>query len=358
MAWQSTAQRRGRFECLEQRQLLAGDVVLEVVDGQLMIQGDLEDNKIMITSGAEAGAFVVTGLDTTTVHEDGQPPGTDPVTVTGVHGIQVDLGEGDDLVAVVGANVRGSLSIGTGAGDDRVLIGTGGDAAELVGVLPGDLAVNIRGSLRVDTDANNDHVSIDDATIGGPIGVAVGEGDDEVSLGGTSMDESARVRVGGGVRIGLGAGDDELSLDHVNSRGAVFVHGDSGDDMVHASHTNAFAMLVWDDAGNDTVMLADVHARHLGIHTGVGDDNVDVRDSVFSLFGVSLGAGDDTLTTAALQARVGVMLGGEGEDTFDLVSENDIGFEVIRGFEVPPDVNTSELPFGQRRLGRLLHWLR
>ncbi|MEX0613839.1 MAG: hypothetical protein WD229_17105, partial [Pirellulales bacterium] len=146
------ALRRGCFESLEQRQLLAGDVVLNVVDGNLTIQGDALDNKIMVTAGAEAGSFVITGLDTTTVHEEGQPATTDPVTVTGVKNIRAALGEGNDLIAVVGANVRGRLGIRTGAGDDRVLVGTGGDAAELVGQLPSDVSVSVRGSVAIGTN--------------------------------------------------------------------------------------------------------------------------------------------------------------------------------------------------------------
>src|SRR3990170_3444629 len=104
MARNMRALRRGRFELLEQRQLLAGDVLVNVVDGILMVRGDALDNKIMIAAGAEAGDFVVTGLDGTTVHEDGQTPGAE-VTVTGVHSAKVGLGAGNDLVAVVGANV-------------------------------------------------------------------------------------------------------------------------------------------------------------------------------------------------------------------------------------------------------------
>ncbi len=76
----------------------------------------------------------MTGLDGTTMHEEGQAAASE-LTVTGVHNAKVELGEGNDLIAVVGASLPGHLAIHTGTGDDRVLVGTGGDAAELVGVM-------------------------------------------------------------------------------------------------------------------------------------------------------------------------------------------------------------------------------
>jgi hypothetical protein len=351
--------RRGRFESLEQRQLLAGDVVLNVVDGNLMVQGDDLDNKIMITAGAEPGAFVVTGLDGTNILQDSEPPAA-AVTVTGVHSIKAGLGEGDDLIAVVGANLRGSLAVRTGAGDDRVLVGTGGDATELVGLLPSDLSVGVHGSVRIGTDGGNDQVLVDDAMIGGRLGVHAGMDDDLVALGSTAAVDpmDARLSVRGGVHVNLGQGDDELNMDQLRTRGAIIARGGEGDDMVNAALTNSAGLMVLGDGGEDTVTLNQFYAHHLGIHTGEGNDSVDVRDSAFMAFGVALGDGDDTLTTADLRARVAIMLGGEGEDTLDVVSDSNFAHEFIRGFEVPPDINTHGLPFGRRPLGRLLSRLR
>jgi hypothetical protein len=98
----------------------------------------------------------------------------------------------------------------------------------------------------------------------------------------------------------------------------------------------------------DTISLAGMNVHHLGIHTGEGGDSVDLRDSVFHSLGVGLGAGDDTLTTSALKARIAVLLGGDGEDTLNVLSENEFAHAVIREFEIPPDVNTP----GRRPLAR------
>jgi hypothetical protein len=356
----SCALRRGRFESLEQRQLLAGDVVVSVLDGNLMVQGDELDNKIMITAGAQPGEFVITGLDGTTVHEEGQPPAAD-VTVADVHNVRVGLGDGNDLIAVVGAELSGSLGIRTGAGDDRVLIGTGGDAAELVGQLPGDLSVAVRGSVLIGTNGGDDQVSVDDAMIGGRLGVEAGADDDSVALGSTAALDpmaAARLSVRGGVQVNLGQGNDELSMDQLRARGAIVVHGGHGDDTIDATLTKSAALAAFGGSGVDAITLAQIEAHHLGVHTGEGNDSVDVRDSVFTALGVSLGTGDDTLTTADLQARVAIMLGGEGEDTLDVVSDNSFAHELIRGFEIPPDVNTHGLLFARRPLSRFLGRLR
>lgn len=349
--------RRGRFEALEQRHLLAGDVLVNVVGGNLVIEGDELDNKIMITSGEEAGTFVVTGLDGTTVHEEGATPGSE-VAVTDVRSALVSLGDGNDLVAVVGAAFDGHLGINTGAGDDRALVGTGGDAPELVGLLPEDLSVEVAWLLHINTDGGNDLVSVDDAT-GGFIGIHAGEDDDMVSLGSTApLEGEATARLTShGLVVNLSAGNDELTFDQVGVRGVIIANGGEGDDTVNASALTSAVFAVLGDGGNDMVTLADLDVYHLGIHTGDGDDNVDIRDSVFTSLGVSLGDGTDTLTTAALEARIAVLSGGEGEDTLEVVSANNFAHEVIKEFEIPPDVNTS-LPWFRQILGRLLQLFR
>jgi hypothetical protein len=343
---------RGRFESLEQRQLLAGDVVVTVDGGNLMVQGDELDNKILITAGADAGSFVVTGLDGTNIILNGDPPVSE-VTVADVRNARIRMGDGNDLVAVAGASLR-YVSIGTGAGDDRVLVGTDGGAPELVGELPTDLSVAAR-SLRVFTDGDNDEVAVDDTSVRHQLAIQTGDGDDTASLGSTAAvnQSGARLGVRGGVHVGLGDGNDELNMDQVRVRGGIVVHAGDGDDTVDGTAVTSHLMAILGDGGVDSMTLADLDVRLLGIHTGEGNDVVDVQDSAFAAFGVSLGDGDDTLTTSALQARLAVMLGGDGQDTLNVLTENDFAHEIIRGFEIPPDINTGNLP-GLRRLAGLI----
>ena len=83
------------LERLERRVLLAGDVLVSVTGGDLILKGDVEANQIEVTQMGQ-GTFKVTGLNGTTVSTKTQPPGTD-VTVQGVtDDVSIDLGKGDD----------------------------------------------------------------------------------------------------------------------------------------------------------------------------------------------------------------------------------------------------------------------
>lgn len=348
-----TGPRRRQFETLEPRQMMAGDVLVNAVDGVLNIEGDVEANKVLITSGAEAGAFIVTGLDGTTLGG-----GTEPVTVTGVRSIRVDLGEGDDLVAIAGASVRGRVKIETGEGADRVLIGTGEGATELAGVLPADLSVNIRGNLSIETDGGADQVLVDDA-VASHIDVNAGDGEDVVTLGSTAPVEESGARVESrGVHVRLGDGNDTLQADQVAGRKGVFVSGGDGDNVINANLVSGATLVVLGGDGVDNVTVADADVRALGIHTGDGNDSVNVRDSVFAALGVSLGDGDDLLTTANLEAKVALLSGGDGEDTLDQAVASLFEHSRIAGFEIPADVNADNLPRRHGFLGRALRRLR
>jgi hypothetical protein len=349
MARNSDGRQRGQFESLEQRNLLAGDVLVNVVGNNLRIEGDAEGNEILITAGAEAGTFIVTGLDGTTLGGE-----TDPVEVSGIRNIRVNLGDGADLVALAGAEVRGNVTVRTGLGDDRVLVGTEGGAAELAGVLPADATVNVSGSLKISTGAGLDQVAVDGATVS-RLSVDAGEDNDVVSLGSTDAlgDLSARLVARHGAHINLGDGNDDLNIDQVSTRGALIARGGVGDDTVNATVAEAAVMLVSTDGGIDGITLADLDVRHLGVHSGEGNDTVNVSDSVFTSLGIGLGAGDDTLTTSTLQARIALLGGGEGEDTLDEVAASVFAHQRIHGFEIPPEVNS---PANNRRglLGGLL----
>ena len=150
---------RRRFESLEQRHLLAGDVVVGVVQGHLSVEGDDLDNHIVITAGAEAGTYVITGLDGTTVHLEGQAPAAE-VTVTDVDDdVRIDLGDGHDTLELADATFDGNVSIHMGEGDDDVDVGLD-DVAGEAGVVDDDVSVAIRGSLRINTDGGVDQLPL------------------------------------------------------------------------------------------------------------------------------------------------------------------------------------------------------
>jgi hypothetical protein len=305
--------RAARFESLEQRQLLAGDVLVNVVRGDLVIQGDAADNEIAITAGAEPGSYVVTGLNGTTVHQNGQDPASD-VTVTGVRrDVRIGMGEGNDSVSIEAARVRGDVLIRTGTGNDEVSVDD----------------VGIGGRLAIGTDGGDDTVSLGSAT----------EEPEPTPTGARGGDLEGALRVRKGIHVDLGTENDTLTLDQVATSIGVGVNAGSGDDSVSAEDASGVVFAVLGGDGTDTISLADLRARHLGVHAGAGDDDVAIADSIFSTLGVALGAGDDTLSIGGNQARIAVLLGGTGEDTLEEPSENEFRFEFVRGFEVPDDAN-------------------
>src|SRR5688572_15011706 len=66
IVFMASHRRKGRpckFESLEKRNLLAGDVTASIRNGDLVIKGDDLDNGITITAGATAGSVLVTGVN-------------------------------------------------------------------------------------------------------------------------------------------------------------------------------------------------------------------------------------------------------------------------------------------------------
>lgn len=349
--------RRPRVEPLEAKQMLAGDVAVSVEDGRLSILGDELDNQVAIRSAEEPGAFVVVGLDGTSVTllgdesaAEAQPDGG--AVVTGVRSADIRMGAGDDTVIVNDAAFVGAVNIATGAGADSVVVGApiGGDTATGESATDGP-GVVVRRSLRIATGAGADRVRVADAAVGRNLTVATGEGADGVSLGAptpvaaptaadTLTDEAPEreplLRVGGEVRVALGAGDDNAMSTGVAAR-AIHAFGGEGDDTIVARDTRSAGLWLRGGEGEDTLRVVDASAGAAWFDAGAGDDRVEVVDSAFGLLGAWLGEGDDELVVAGNSARVALLFGGPGElDALVGLGTNDFGRQVVRGFETSP----------------------
>src|SRR5690606_6502540 len=194
-------------ESLEQKALLAGDVGVEIVDGDLFISGDDLGNRIEISAGSE-GEFVITGLPT----EDGETTingSAEAFVATDFTGnVFVDTGAGADEVVVGNVQLGGDLAINTGADNDTVIVG--GAAAE--------------------TDAAS--LSVD-----GNLLVSTGAGDDTVILGGALNDggdlsADVALEVGGNVRVDTGDGADRVAGVGLSVDGNLALNAGTGDDQV------------------------------------------------------------------------------------------------------------------------------
>jgi hypothetical protein len=351
------------FEHLEPKQMLAGDVTVSVVEGNLIIQGDELGNQIAITAGEQPGQYVVQGLEGTMMHlvTSIDPLPTSRIAVEGVrHNVRIGMGAGDDSVMIHDAGFRGNVGIGTNGGNDVVRIGvrpelpTPTPAAARVqpsNVLTVELprpSVAIRGNLTIVTGEQDDWVQIPRAAVAGRLHVSTGVGNDRVNLG-PRMDEPGlaivaadtisvmpSVAISGGITADLGTGTDGFVARGVRSPLGISVLGGEGRDEIVLQHVHAGLRLSV-DAGpgevTDFVGLTRVEAQTALVRTGAGNDAVRVSDSAFGLLGVLLEGGNDMLALHGVKSRATLLSGGVGEDTLTLLGENLLGIHFIDGFE-------------------------
>jgi hypothetical protein len=358
-----TARTTLRFEALERKQPLAGDVVVSLVGGNLVIEGDEAANQILISSGEEPGSFVIQGLEGTVVKladaEPGDPPAPETgLVVEGVRGhVRVGLGEGDDLVAVHDAQFRRGLTINTGTGADEVRIGAAEDAdpVDPAEEVESDANVHVRGSLLINTGEDGDTVNVASASVGGLLTIATDGGDDTVSLGAEAASEAAAAVGAGedatlhaklGVSVLLGEGVDAVIANDVATRGVLAVGGGDGADSVEISDSTASVLGIRGGDGDaiDRVALSGLKARHAAIGLGDGADEVSIVDSAFGSLAVALGAGDDSLSIQTVKATRALLAGGEGDgDELTDAGDNTFRHVAISGFELPPEVNTDPI---------------
>jgi hypothetical protein len=354
------------FESLERKQMLAGDVLVSLVGGTLLVEGDAEANSIVITSGAEAGSLVIQGLDGTNVQFADAAPEDPPtpasgLVVEGVRGhVRVNLGDGNDTVAVHDAQFRRSLTINTGAGEDEVRIGAAGDVAGAV-TDEGDANVEVGGFVTIRTGEADDDVIVGNAAVGGLLSILTEGGDDTVTLGADGAativeDEPATFRSRFGVNVVLGDGADSAVLRDVSARGALAVGGGAGADTIDLDNVQAAVLGVrgGSDDAVDNVDLSGLDVGHAAVELGGGNDDLSIVDSAFKSLAVALGAGDDSLSYSTVTAKRALLAGGQGTgDEVTGTGDNPIQNLVVSGFELPRDVNTDPVPPRNGRPGHL-----
>lgn len=143
------------------------------------------------------GASVVTGPSgDDVVHMDA------PVTVGGSMVINTGNGGGGDAVNVAG-DIRGAVSVTTGAGDDRIVMGLG------------DCRIGL--GLSISSGAGDDLIGVVSTPIGLNAAIDAGAGKDAVALSGVDVRYTLKVY--------LGAGDDAVALGDVRALAAVLYGG-------------------------------------------------------------------------------------------------------------------------------------
>jgi hypothetical protein len=184
--------RRCRFESLEQRQMLAGDVSVRIFNGNLNIIGDRLDNGVALTAGGMPNQVVIGGVTAggAPTGLNGTPNGS--VTLPNFDGnLKINMMEGNDLVVINNLTIKGNTKIKTGKGID-VVAATGttvnGKSKIDLGGRGDNLTVTasvLKGTTKIKGKAGNDTVGINNTTFR-ILNTQLGGGNDTLTIAGTT----------------------------------------------------------------------------------------------------------------------------------------------------------------------------
>jgi hypothetical protein len=291
--------RKLRFERLEARELLAGNVIVTVAGSVVTIRGDNQSNSIEISSD-DQGASWVRGLDwdgaATSIN--GQPSGLARIPSKASR-IVIDMKDGNDTVTASGFNVRAAIQANMGSGNDTLEINGGeiiGDLTAYMG--DGDdyailTAAKVRGNVAVDlgtgTNFATNYLS---PQVTGNYAVSAGKGT-------TSLEWSGGM-IGGNLRADFGPGQSDAWLDSCQIGGsAVLNMRSAGDKSAEVDHATI--------------------AKSLSITTGAGADLVAINGSdqadappMSPVVGIDTGSGNDQLSFTGAVARDLTVTAGKG----------------------------------------------
>ncbi len=245
-----------RGESLEGRILPAA--VASVSKATLNITGNADASDLQIEQ--VSGGVKVTALNGTSLKVGGADVGE--FTFTGVTGLNVRLGAGDDSVSVIGTLNLKNVSFDLGDGDNVLNVGAG---------------LTATGKLTIKGGAGNDVITLD-STIAKSASITTGIGNDEINLLGT--------RFSAAVSINTGSGADIVNIDQ-SSLGA------------SASFNNNLTITTGED--NDSVSIRNATTKRVTVNTGDDDDSVTLENvTANGTLSVQMAAGADVLNVISV----------------------------------------------------------
>ena len=377
-----------RFEGLERRALMAGDVTAAVVAGVLEITGDDAGNAIQIKqSGAD---WKVQGLGTTVNGNNSAQ------TFTGVTGIAIDLAGGNDLIKVSKGTLSGDFDVSDSVGGrltvdlsslnaDNITINTP-DASDTITLNKCVATTDIRINAFNTSDDGADVVTLLKTSAGGEIGLFTGGGADVITMKNVSAGETLNVGTfttgesdadvvtivkansGDLFEVLTGDGRDTITLSKVQAGTdlsvVAFEMADvTAGDVVNISKSSAvesFQVQIGDGAdlltivdftagddilistrespsdANDTLILTKLNAGNdITILTGEGTDTAILTKVVAANeLNVNMEEGNfDRLVVARSRALAAIFEGGDNDGDTLVSSRNSFGTETATGFE-------------------------
>ncbi len=261
-----------QFQKLESRLLLAGDVTVFIDNINLVVIGDSADNQIQIVGNRFGGATVI-GLEDTTIN-GGDTQFVSPLP--GLRNATIQLGGGGDSLEVANARFSNGVNIFSGAGNDDLLVrnssigslniqsGNGDDLLEIDSVW----AIN---SSVINTQGGDDVIAIYSHAVGGDVSLFGGAGEDVLVADNLGMFGQLTVETG-------------AQADQVLFTGDTFIGRDS---QLNLGDGNDFlGILPEQNSGTSQIQ------RFTSIDAGSGDDNVALDAAVSTTFGAEITGSD------------------------------------------------------------------
>lgn len=277
-----------RIEHLEERALLAGNVVASMFGPHLSVTGDSLDNAVEVT--VINNTVQLRGLNSTTINGGTAvfvvAANTDTMTGNSL----ISLGAGNDS-AVFTRNVKlgGATSVVGGAGDD---------ALSSTGAI-------FQGNVAFFGNDGNDSFSLQDSTTQNSLLLYGENGDDLVSL--TNM------TLNGYVRIKTGVGDDGVSFNNVTGPGFIMIKTSWGDDDIAIRNsTLGGPVSMFTRQDQDNIRLdGNTFNSIVAINTGRNNDVIDVRNTntfngYFAVQGGDSKQGESGITSGLLGDQASV----------------------------------------------------
>jgi hypothetical protein len=314
---------------------MAGDVAVQLINGDLIVTGDVGDNAIRLNAGQLVGeshggsATNINGVPNGTFDYSGLTgdvvirmlDGADRVSFSGsfTGAMQIEMGVGNDSVqSGGGADIPQELTIDLGAGSNEIVMLGGASEinAGTVIINGGEGADSIRISTNLigrdfvmNTHGGNDNVDLTFVLATNFLGVEGGAGDDAIKL------EACKARV---ISLRGGGGGGFLGVFHCETvEDLGIIGGDSPTNIrVNGCVVGSAAYLISGTA-NDYIQVENSRIRELQVNAGAGSDRLDINGSLLERVFAELGPDSDLLemkNTAI--SGVGSLSGGDGYDVF------------------------------------------
>jgi ribosomal protein L27 len=312
----STTRRFG-VESLEGRELMAGNVDVTLSNGNLLLTGDNLGNGVQIRQ-ISANKLAVVGLKQAGAN----------TSINGV-GFQVFSG------------VTGNVTFNMNGGNDQIDVTNGaGFFASQTGLPTTFQPVDFARNVTVNLGDGNDLLAMEDADVNGGLKIDGGfdNGVDTIDLEGISTIglKSAALE------IDTRGGADVIDIEFADLAGSVDIDSGNEADFVKMFFAEISGDLtIRTQAGDDLVQLFDIAILDdLLLDAGNDDDVVAlVEVTVADEADVLMGFGDDTLQLFELIASNAELDGGPGTDRLEDAGGNVFGFVDVDSFEQIVDVS-------------------